>query len=220
MTLPWRDVFVPVHVVASNDFTAETGGLVVMSLSLFCRYRVASAEPDPGRPISSVSGNHSHPDHRRVYDMIGKAVSIDSCAWPDGWIIDVSGLAIYVSEADARSEASAPTFNVYREAASDPPMPLPQPGAWTRVRGQLAIAEDHETGGYEPEDALLRRAVRSWHVRRIVRLDSEFGEPGPPYRGRSQEVSRMHYGDLRCRGRWRTTGYTLDLEMTSTAEHP
>ncbi|MBL7259908.1 hypothetical protein [Paractinoplanes lichenicola] len=183
----WRDVFVSSSVVGSDGLTAEVGGTVVMPLALSCRYRVpASAQEAPG------SG----------HDLVGQVVEVRS-SWPDGWMLDVGGLGIYVSEVGTESPRISPES---REPGSDPPIPVPRSGAWVRVRGRLGIAEDYETGMFEPADELLNRAVRRWRVHRIVRLDA----PGPPSAERGREVAAMRFDDLRRM----TLGYLLDLEAT------
>lgn len=199
----WRDVFVPDSVVGSDGFTAEVGGTVEMPLSLFCRFRTEVGEDDTRRPsVSSVPGDYSQPDNRTVYDLVGQAVVVESAGV---WMIDVDGLGIYVSEADAGPPPGAPTSYVYREAGSDPAVPVPKPGTWTRVRGQLSIAEPYETGAYEPEADLLRHAVRTWLVHRAVRLDAL------PRPGRGQDVAVIRHAGRRAT--WTTMGYLLDLEQ-------
>jgi hypothetical protein len=97
----WRDVFVPDHVVASDGFTADVGGMVEMPLLLFCRFRTQVGSDDDRRPsVTSAPGDYLRPDNRRVYDLVGQAVAVESTVWADGWMIDVDGLGIYVSEAD------------------------------------------------------------------------------------------------------------------------
>jgi hypothetical protein len=79
---------------------------------------------------------------------------------------------------------------------------------WTRVRGQLSIAEPYETGAYEPEAELLHHAVRTW----LVRLDGKPGK-GRLIKGQGQDVAVIHYADLRYNATWTTVGYLLDLEQ-------
>ncbi|BAL89323.1 hypothetical protein AMIS_41030 [Actinoplanes missouriensis 431] len=209
----WRDVFVPDHVVASDGFTAEVGGMVEMPLALFCRFRSQVSKDGDHRPsVTSTPGDHTHPDNRSVYDLVGQAVAIESTVWSAGWMLDVDGLGIYVSEADAGPPPGLPTSGVYREGASDPAAPVPEPGTWTRVRGQLSIAEPYETGAYEPEADLLRHAVRTWLVRRAVRLDGKPGK-GRLIQGRGQDAAVIQYADLRYNAAWTTVGYLLDLEQ-------
>jgi hypothetical protein len=147
-----------------------------------------------------------HPDNRSVYDLVGRAVAMESTLWAAGWMLDVDGLGIYVSEADAGPSPGFPIFGVYREAGSDPAAPVPKPGTWTRVRGQLSIAEPYETGAYEPEADLLRHAVRTWLVRRAVRLD------GKPSKGRLRQGRGRDVAVIRPTAAWTTVGYLLDLE--------
>lgn len=209
----WRDVFVPDTVVASDGFTAEVGDTVEMPLSLFCRFRTHVSKDDDHRPsVNSVPGDYMHPDNRSVYDLVGQAVAMESTLWAAGWMLDVDGLGIYVSEADAGPRPSAPAFGVYREAGSDPGAPVPEPGTWTRVRGQLSIAEPYETGAYEPEADLLRHAVRTWLVHRAVRLDGKPGK-GRLIHGQGQDVAVIHHTGLRYDTTWTTVGYLLDLEQ-------
>jgi hypothetical protein len=209
----WRDVFVPDHVVASDGFTAEVGGMVEMPLALFCRFRTQASKDDDRRPsVTSVPGDYRHPDSRSVYDLVGHAVAMESTLWAVGWMLDVDGLGIYVSEADAGPSPGAPAFGAYREAGSDSAAPVPKPGTWTRVRGQLSIAEPYETGGYEPEADLLHHAVRTWLVRRAVRLDGKPGK-GRLIQWRGQDVAVVHYADLRYNAAWTAVGYLLDLEQ-------
>lgn len=208
----WRDVFVPDHVVASDGFTAEVGGVVEMPLSLFCRFRTQVGKDDDRRPsVTSTPGDYLHSDNRRVYDLVGQAVAMGSTVWAAGWMLDVDGLGIYVSEADVEPLPGVPIFGVYREAGSDPAVPVPKPGTWTRVRGQLSIAESYETGAYEPEADLLRRAVRTWLVRRAVRLDGKPGK-GRLIQGRGRDVAVIQHADLRYNAAWTTAGYLFDLE--------
>ncbi len=209
----WRDVFVPAHVVASDGFTAEVGGMVEMPLALFCRFRSRVGKNDDHRPpVTSSPGDYTHPDNRSVYDLVGQAVAMESTVWAVGWILDVDGLGIYVSEADAGPSPGVPAFGVYREAGSDSAAPVPEPGMWTRVRGQFSIAEPYETGAYEPEAELLHHAVRTWLVRRAVRLDGKPGK-GRLIKGQGQDVAVIHYADLRYNATWTTVGYLLDLEQ-------
>ena len=209
----WRDVFVPDHVVASDGFTAEVGGMVEMPLMLFCRFRTqVGSDDDPGPSVTSQPGDYLHPDNRTVYDLVGQAVAVESTGWPEAWMIDIDGLGIYVSEADAGPSPGRPIFNVYREAGSDPALPIPKPGTWTRVRGQLSIAETYETGAFELEADLLRHAVRTWLVRRAVRLDGKPGK-GRLTEGRGQDVAVIQYADHRDNAAWTTVGYLLDLEQ-------
>ena len=211
----WRDVFVPDHVVASDGFTAEVGGMVEMPLSLFCRFRAQVSMDEDRRPsVTSMPGDYMHLDNRSVYDLAGQAVAMESTAWDTGWMIDVDGLGIYVFEADAGPSPGLPIFGVYREVGSDPPTPIPTAGTWTRVRGQFSIAEPYETEAFEPEADLLRRAVRKWLVRRAVRLD---GEPGKDrlIHGRGQEVAVIPHDDLRYNAARITVGYLLDLEQVA-----
>jgi hypothetical protein len=208
----WRDVFVPDSVVASDGFTAEVGGMVEMPLALFCRFRAQVSNDDDRRPsVTSMPGDYRHPDNRGVHDLVGQAVAMESTVWAAGWMLDVDGFGIYVSEADAGPSPGFPNFGVYREAGSDPAAPVPEPGAWTRVRGQLSIAEPYETGAYEPEADLLRHAVRKWLVRRAVRLDGKPGK-GRLIQGRGRDVAVIQHADLRYNTAWMTVGYLLDLE--------
>ena len=212
MTMLWRDVFVPHHVVAGDGFTAEIGGSVEMPLMLSSRFRTPLEENDSRRPsVTSAPGDHSHPGNRAIHDVVGQAVAVESAIWADGWMIDVDGLGIYVSEADATPSPGAPISTVLREAGSDPAVPVPEPGTWTRVRGQLSIAEPYETGAHEPEADLLRRAVRRWMVRRAVRLE---GKPvkGRLTQGRGQDVAVVRHAGRRDSAAWTTAGYLLDLE--------
>ncbi|GID28157.1 hypothetical protein [Paractinoplanes brasiliensis] len=205
----WRDVFVPDSVVGSDGFTAEVGGLVEMPLALYCRYRTPVGKDDDGRPtVTFTPGDHALPDNRGVYDLVGRPVAMENTAWAAGWMLDVDGLGIYVSEAAAGPSPGFPRLGVYRETGSDPAAPVPQPGMWTRVRGQLSIAEPYETGAYEPEAELLRHAVRTWLVHRVVRLDGLPGS-GRVTRGRGEDVAVVQRA-----GAARTTvGYLLDLEQ-------
>ncbi|MBU2662658.1 hypothetical protein KOI35_03985 [Actinoplanes bogorensis] len=149
----WREVFVPDHVVGSDDFRAEVGGVVEMALALQCHDRAVLDAPGDGQ--------------RHGDDLVGRVVAVES-SWPDGWMLDVNGLGIYVSEAA---------------------QPLPPSGAWVRVRGELSIAEYYETDLYEPTDELRQRAERRWHVRRIVRL--ELGT------GRREDVTAIRFDPVR-----------------------
>lgn len=212
MSTLWRDVFVPADVVASDGFTAKVGGVVSMSLELYCRYRLAAAEHDRSMPVRSETRDYPQADQRHVYDLVGTAVAVESCIWSDGWVLDVDGLFMYVSEAPARPVSGVPVSSVHRDPGSDPAAPGPPAGSRVRVRGQLSIAESYVTSGFEPEIELSRRAVRPWRVRRIVRLDSEFGGSGAPVRGRGQAALAVRRGDLRLQDAWRTTGFLLDLE--------
>ncbi|KHD75625.1 hypothetical protein MB27_21670 [Actinoplanes utahensis] len=198
--------------VASDGFTAEVGGMVEMPLSLYCRYRTRLSADDDRRPAaSSIPGDHRHPETRSVHDLVGRAVAMESTVWTAGWMLDVDGLGIYVSEADTGPSPGSSAFEVYREAGSDPAAPVPEPGTWTRVRGQLSIAEPYETGAYEPEAELLRHAVRTWLVHRIVRLDGRSGSGGLP-QGRGEDVTVVQHTGLRYSAAWSTLGYLLDLE--------
>ena len=209
----WRDIFVPDHVVASEGFTAEVGGMVEMPLMLFCRFRTqVGRDDDPGPSVTSQQGNYLHPDNRRVYDLGGQAVAVESTGWPEAWMIDIDGLGIYVREADAGPSPGLPIFNVYREADSDPAMPIPKPGTWTRVRGQLSIAEAYETQAFEAEADLLRHAIRTWLVRRAVRLDDKPGK-GHLTEGRGQDVAVIQHANHRDNAARTTAGSLLDLEQ-------
>ncbi|UQU66859.1 hypothetical protein COUCH_11565 [Couchioplanes caeruleus] len=212
MNMLWRDVFVPDHVVASDGFTAEVGGTVEMPLSLFCRFRTRVSNDDDRRPsVTSTPGDYLHTDDLSVYDLVGQAAAMKSTLWDTGWMLDVNGLGIYVFEADAGPSPGLPTFRVYREPGSDPAAPIPEPGTWTRVRGQLSVAEPYETEAFESQADLLRRAVRTWHVRRVIRLDSKLGK-GHLKQVRAQDVAVIQYPDLRYDDAWTTDGYLLDLE--------
>lgn len=175
----WPEVFVPESAVASDGFTAEVGGTVTMPLMLSCgfRTRIAAAEP-------SVTPD---PDDRGTYDLVGQAVAGPSTVLAGGWVIDVGGLAVYVSE----------------EAG-----PGPKVGTWARVRGRLSIAEPYETDGYEPAADLLNRAERTWHVHRAVRLDTTDGRIR-----RSRDVPVVRFTGRRDSAAGLPVGYHLDLEL-------
>ncbi|MGK5681493.1 hypothetical protein [Actinoplanes sp. URMC 104] len=210
MTMLWRDVFLPDHVVGSDEFTAEVGGRVEMPLALYCQFRTGASRDDLRRPaVSSMPGDAGHPDRRSVHDLVGRAVAMQSTVRAAGWMLDVDGLGIYVSEADAGPSPGFPSAGVYREAGSDPAAPVPEPGTWTRVRGRLSIAEPYETGAYQPEADLLRHAVRTWVVRRAVRLDG-----GP---GKGREVAVVRPAARRGKAARMTFGYLLDLEPVGRA---
>ncbi|GGQ58909.1 hypothetical protein [Couchioplanes azureus] len=214
----WRDVFVPSHVVAGDGFTAEVGGVAELPLALFCRYRAGVGAEHRRTAVTSTPGSRSDPGHRRIYDLVGSVVPAESRIWPDGWMLDVGGLGMYVSEADASPSPRMPGRPGDREAGSDPALPVPRPGTWLRVRGQLGIAEPYETDGFAPEAELRDRAVRAWTVRRITRLDGAVGGPGPAYRGQGHDVPVMRRADLRHGGRGSTVGYLLDLALPQPGE--
>ncbi|XVU21343.1 hypothetical protein ACQPZJ_29225 [Actinoplanes sp. CA-054009] len=209
MTMLWRDVFVLDSVVASNGFTAEVGGTVEMALALYCQFRTRVG-PDDNRRPSMTAAAGALPSDRGVHDLVGRAVPMESTVFDAGWMLDVDGLGIYVSEAEAGPRPGFPASGVYREPGSDPAAPVPEPGTWTRVRGRLSIAEDYETGAYEPVAELLRHATRTWLVRRIVLLDGRPGN-GRLIDGRARDVEAIRYADLRYGAR-HTAGYLLDLE--------
>ncbi|GAA0472420.1 hypothetical protein Ade02nite_52100 [Paractinoplanes deccanensis] len=103
--------------------------------------------------------------------------------------------------------------NSVRERGSDPPAPLPEPGSWVRVRGELSVAEAYQTDLYGSADEPADRAERRWLVRRIVRLDRETGGPGSPSRTHRVEVPVMSFDSLRYGNDCWTSGYLLDLEQ-------
>ncbi len=203
----WREVFVPMYLVASNDFETHVGGQVTLALELSCRHRTAALGPPPTASVAWVAGSHGHPDSRGRHEMVGQAVPTESCVWRDGWIFDVDGLPMYVTEVDDVPPGQELT-DYRREHGSDPVMPVPAPGTWVRVRGQLSIAEDHVTGGFEPEAALLAQAERQWSVQRIVKLYGPQG-PRPPYHGQADDIQAIRYRDLRRDDS--ISGYLLDL---------
>jgi hypothetical protein len=212
----WREVLVPDHVVASDGLTAEVGGVVEMSLQLFCRYRTLLGPDEPSASVTRVSGAYVDAGREWVHELVGRVVEVDSCRWAEGWVIDVDGLAVYVHESGASSGPALRVENSVRERGSDPPTPLPEPGSRVRVRGGLSVAESYETDMFEPVDELLRRAERRWHVRRIVRLDDEVGTPGSPSQRHRVDVAAMRFDDLRYGNGRSTFGYLLDLEHPSS----
>ncbi|MFG1988462.1 hypothetical protein ACGFJ7_00590 [Actinoplanes sp. NPDC048988] len=109
MTMLWNDVFVSASVVASDGFTAELGGVVEMALQLY----------DGGGP-------------GRVHELAGRVVEADRTMWPEGWMIDVDGVGIYVIG-----------------------VPVPPPGGLVQARGRLGFAEDYLTGDFLLDLALV-----------------------------------------------------------------
>lgn len=168
--------------------------MIAGSLALFCRYRVA------------VRAEDSEPGE----GLVGTAVAVDGGIWADGWMIDVDGLGIYVSEADAATAPRPRTSPIEREAGSDPPLPVPVPGSRVLVRGDLSLAADYETAEHWTE--AHQAAEREWVVRRIVRWHFAAGV-GAMRRG--EEVAAIRFPDVR-RGS-RTVGYSLDLELLPIA---
>jgi hypothetical protein len=153
-----------------------------MALELSCSYRAVA---DPVSSVERLAEGR--------YELVGRALPIDGCAWEDGWVIEVDGLAVYVTEQNDR---------VAREAGSDPIMPVPGAGGWVRVRGALSIAEYYVTSAFEPEDALLEQAERPWTVQRIVQVNMV---------GQSESVAGIDAGELVRRPR--ATGYLVDITL-------
>jgi hypothetical protein len=193
-----RDVFVPSSLVHSDGFTVEVGDHVHLALEFYCRYRTAATRHEGAVAVAARPEAHSHSDLRSVYEVVGVAVPTET-VWFSGWILEAAGLLMYVTEAPDAHDPEMSGLNVYRESGSDPEIPRPDPGSWIRARGQLSIAEDHVTSGFEPRETLLRQAQRSWRVRRIVRLGNDY------YR----DVQAVDRAD------WDTTGFLLDLEDIS-----
>ncbi|MFF5081236.1 hypothetical protein ACFY36_29665 [Actinoplanes sp. NPDC000266] len=123
-----------------------------------------------------------------THEVSGRALDVESTIWSDdGWVIDVDGLGIYVIG-----------------------KPVPSPGAWTTVRGRLRIAEGYETDGFTPAEEVLRRTLRTWTVRRIVRLDIVRGRPGVVLgRGTGDEVAEVRWAGADTRS------YLLDLALVA-----
>ncbi|GAB2602014.1 hypothetical protein Aab01nite_63120 [Paractinoplanes abujensis] len=188
----WRDVLVSDHVVGSDGLTAEVGGVVEMSLHLHCRELTLLGKDEPPGP--RVPEGYGEPGQRWVQDLVGQVAEGRSGIWADGWVLDVDGLALYV-------DGTA----------------VPEPGGWVRATGELSIAEAYETDAFEPGEELVRKAERSWLVRRIVRVDRQSGGPGARHRTRHVEVDVMRFGPGRRRGGWWTVGYLLDLDGAAAA---
>ncbi|MCO8269441.1 hypothetical protein M1L60_02415 [Actinoplanes sp. TRM 88003] len=215
MGVLWRDVLVPDHVVASDGLTAEVGSVVEMSLLLHCRYRTSWGQHEPSASLPRVSDAQADSRGGWVHDLVGRVVQLDGVVWTDGWVIEVDGLAVYVQEVGDSSGLRLGTLSSIRERGSDPPLPLPEAGAWVRVRGGFSVAEAYQTDLYGSADEVLGRAERRWLVRRIVRLDREQGGPGSVARTHRVDVPVMDFDSLRYGHECWTSGYLLDLEQPS-----
>ncbi|SNY49857.1 hypothetical protein [Paractinoplanes atraurantiacus] len=120
-----------------------------------------------------------------THEVAGRALDVESTIWSDdGWLIDVDGLGIYVIG-----------------------KPVPPPGTWTTVHGRLRFAEGYETDGFVPAEEVLRRARRTFTVRRIVRLDLVRGRPGTVRLGSGEEVTEVRWAGADTRS------YLLDLAL-------
>ena len=138
--------------------------------------------------------------------LTGVAVPFERSCQLGGWVLEIAGVPVYVTEASGAAGRHVVTGVNDRHPGSDPEEPFPDRGAWVRVRGTVTVADDYEVD--EVEQALQRSMQRPWRVQRIVRL-SPPGHRGGTLRTDPRQVEAIrHTGDA--------SSYLIDLVGPAT----
>lgn len=165
MSLLLPGVLVPATLVGSSGFHARVGERVALALDVYCRHRTNISGQDPRQEPASRSAS-AEPDGELV--LTGLAVPINEPGWLGGWVLDVSGMLVHVTEAEPGPGDIAGYDD--RDSESDPGQPAPAPGTWVRVRGVVSVADDYVAD--EAEQQWQLRLTREWTVQRIRTTDA------------------------------------------------
>ncbi|MBG0566455.1 hypothetical protein [Actinoplanes aureus] len=136
---------------------------MTLALEAYCRHRTAISEqdhhtepvqpPPPAAPAGELA-------------LTGTAVPAVELGWLGGWLFEVAGIPLHVTEASAGPGVIAGVND--REAGSDPAEPPPAPGTRVHMRAVVSVADGYVVD--EVEQAWNRPMTRPWLVQRIVRL--------------------------------------------------
>jgi hypothetical protein len=177
MTVRLPGVLVPGELVGSSGFRAHVGARVPMALEAYCRFRVPASEQDRRGPAAGPSPGAD-------LLLTGVSVPFVRVCRLGGWMLEIAGIPLHVTEASATPGLTVITGVNDRETGSDPAEPFPAPHTWVRARATVSVAADHVVGEVEP--ALGRKVERPWLVERIVRL-------APAGRGSGQQVESIRH---------------------------
>lgn len=174
-------VFVAPELVGSSDFRTSVGAEVPLALEIYCRHRAYVSRQDGNHtPVRRSAGAASTAELM----LTGVAIAFESTCQLGGWMLEVAGIPVYVTEAPATAGPKVIAGVNDGAPDSDPEEPFPDPGAWVRVRGSVSVADDYVVD--EVERASQRSMQRLWRVQRIVRLaptgyeiGSQLTEPQP-----------------------------------------
>ena len=196
-------VFVAPELVGSSDFRAKVGAEVPLALEIYCRHRAHASHQD-GRqaPVSRFADAGSTDG----LVLTGIAVPFEGTCQLGGWVLEVADIPVYVTEASATTGPNVIAGVNDRDPDSDPEEPIPDRGAWMRVRGNVSVADDYVVD--EVERASQRSMQRLWRVQRIVRLVPTGHESGMRSTYPQQVEAVRHTGDA--------SSYLLDLVAPAT----
>ncbi|MCM4076624.1 hypothetical protein [Paractinoplanes hotanensis] len=206
MSLIVPRVLVGPGLVGSSDFRTKLDAEVLLALEIYCRHRVHVS--DQGGHQASVSRSADVGSTDELI-LTGVAVPFEGPCRLGGWVLQVAGIPVHVTEASATAGPGVIAGINDRDPASDPEEPIPDRGAWVRVRGNVSVADGYVVD--EVEQALQRSVQRLWRVHRIVRLVPTGYRNGMQHT-RPQEVEAIrHTRDA--------SSYLLDLvaPVTDTA---
>jgi len=156
-------VFVAPGLVGSSGFRTKLDAEVLLALEIYCRHRVRASDHDSRQAPVSRAADAGSTDE---LILTGVAVPFEGTCRLGGWMLQVADIPVHVTEATAGPGVIAGVND--RDPASDPEEPVPDRGAWVRVRGNVSVADGYVVD--EVEQASQRSVQRLWRVQRIVRL--------------------------------------------------
>ncbi|WP_213005743.1 hypothetical protein [Paractinoplanes toevensis] len=202
MSLILPGVLVAPGLVESSDFRTEVGTEVPLALEIYCRHRARVSNQEGRQAPVRRSADAGTADE---LILTGVAVPFASTCRLGGWLLEVVGIPVYVTEATAGPGVIAGVND--RDPDSDPEEPLPDRGAWVRVRGSVSVADGYVVD--EVERASQRSVQRLWRVQRIERLMPTDYRSGNRRAYPQQVEAVRHTGD--------SSSYLLDLVAAATA---
>ena len=196
-------VFVASEMVWSSDFRTKVGAEMPLALEIYCRHRAHASNQDGRQAPVRRPADAGSTDG---LILTGVAAPIEDTCQLGGWVLEVATIPVYVTEASAKAGPTVIAGVNDRDPDSDPEEPIPDRGAWVRVRGNVSVADDYVVD--EVERASQRSLQRLWRVQRIVRLVPTGYESGMQYTHPQQVEAVRHTGDA--------SNYLLDLVAPAT----
>jgi hypothetical protein len=108
MTVRLPGVLVPAELVGGSEFRARVGAQMPLALAAYCRYRVPASEQDRRGPAAA-------PAPGAELLLTGTAVPFVRACRLGGWMLELAGIPIHVTEAPAPTGPTVSTAGNDRE---------------------------------------------------------------------------------------------------------
>ena len=158
-------VLVGADLVGSSDFQAQTGSRVSLALEAYCYDWADASEEHRQHPVIHRAAPFEPQDKLL---LTGVVLPLSRPCELGGWVLDLAGIPIHVTNAQDRSGSSVLAAPDENNPRSQSHYASPVPGTWVRIEGTVSIADDYVVD--EVEQSLQRPVERPWLVQRIVRL--------------------------------------------------